>query len=499
MTLLRSLLTLILCAPFTLAAAECPADGGARLQQTRLELSAMARDAMHTNSPRCVKLGAALADSLDRSGAGACAAARKLDDETGAEFCSLRSLLEWRCGRPRAAHASALEALRQDEDQTLAWTVLGRVLEARFHDAAARHAYQEALTRVPGEPGALIGMAHLAQSRGRRREFLERYIEAGEGRGERGERLRSARENLALSCALGDRPVWVVDSANLPGSLPLRPIADRPGDLRAYLINLHLGSKRTIPTLLDSGASGLHLSPKTAQRAGVEFLSEGRLYGGGGSGEHQIERGIVKTVDLGVLVYHDGLAAVASRSLHPRGRYTAIIGMDLLGGLELVFDPGASRLSVAPLEQDPVCEDPLLANPWPDDPSLVPILRVEGQLLVPLRLSHEGWEMETLALFDTGASKSLVDLSLVSSARGFRRSGRKRARGYGGTMALEGEIHSLELSLGEHHSTLRRVPVIDLSKRAALAGIRVGAQLGLDVLSHEVCEIDLRYGMLRIR
>ncbi len=475
-------------------ATPCPGEAELRHLASRHLLAAAAQQAARSEDPVCRRKGLFLADYLDRTGQGACQVAQQLETETEPQLLALRAAFSWRCGHPREAHASACQALARDDGQTLAWLILGQVLDARFRPRSARQAFEEVLKRSPEQVQALWGLAGLAGSRQERREFLRRFLRAGRRQGARAQRLRSARDNLALSVALGDRKLWEIERLDLPSEIELKTLATSPGKLRGLLMAIGTGTQRRIPALLDSGASGLHLARSAARKAKLVRLAGGRLFGGGGRGVHRVERGLLEKLDLGPLVYRQALGVAAESSLHPRGRYQAIVGLDLFGGLLVTIDPSGQRLRLerAPRTSE-ADDDPLLVDPWAIPFDGVPLLRVEGQLLVPLRIETERRREEVLALIDTGAYKTLLAESLVRGWAGFRHeSGGIRA--YGGRLNRAGTLHRAELQLGQMQAKVNKLPVIDLSRRAALAGIRVAAFLGIDFLQQGCLQIDLKNG-----
>lgn len=414
-----------------------------------------------------------------------------------AGLLAFRAALEWRCGRPQMAHELARAALGADREMTLAWRVLGQVLAARLRDAAAKAAFEQALAQDPKEAGSLMGLAQITEDRSARRKLLERYLEAAPERGEEMENIRGARENLDFLIALGDRPLWVLEKSNLPGELALAPISPRLGKITGWIVQLELGREKRVPTLLDTGASGLHVDHRLGEHAGVEPLSAGTLVGGGGPGEHHIERGTLARAVIGPYTFTSALSTVAPEDLQAQGMFRAILGLDVLGGAAIRFLPSRQKIvfDEALAREDPA--DPLEVDPWPSNPEELPVFLVEGQLLVPATFREQDREITTLALVDTGAASSLLDVATANSLGPYRRGGLGTASGYGGAMDLAGIVNVVGLRIGSLKDELRNVAVIDLSTRARLLGTQVGAFVGEDIWSRNGFELDLAAGTLR--
>lgn len=489
-------------APTTAQEAPCPADWVARLGRPVSELQRIAQEAAGSTSTRCARLGELLARYLDREEFDICGTQEKPTvggpDEDGADALALRGALAWRCGNVRAAHGLAIRALRADPEATLAWTLLGRVLDGRFRFEPARRAYEKALQLDAEETGALMGLAKLTPDRQKRKEYLQSCIEAGPSRGELEENLRAAEDNIRLIDVLGERPVWVLEQMELPATLRLRPLVDRPGSIGGWMIPIKLGDAAKIPTLLDTGASGLHVAPKTARKAGLTALSAGTLVGGGESGEHGIRHGLLSKLDMGPITYSQALALVAQESLHPAGSYRAIMGADLLEGLLLRVDPSSKRLEITESSASPPADDPLEADPWRGETEGLSIVRVDGQLLIPVELGEENNSLRVLMLLDTAATQSVLDLSVARRLPAFRTNGNRRIMLYGGAGMLAGNVGTVSLGAGPVRARLRNVPVVDFADRSRLSGIHFAGLLGLDVLGKQPFEIDLARGTVRL-
>jgi tetratricopeptide (TPR) repeat protein len=505
---LLALVTVAFAPPPAAGAPGCAADGTARLGLPHAELRERARDAAGSDDLLCAAKALALADVLDRRGMLACTALRRLRSVEGAEadadLLAFEAVLAWHCGQPRRAHEAALAALRRDAEATLAWSQLGTVLAARFRFDGARAAFERALALDPRETTALSAVASLAEDRAERIVLLERFLAAAPDRGELVEAIRGARESIALTRALGDREIFVFERADLPAKLELDPLVVGPGRIQGWTMKVELGEKKRVRVLLDSGAAGLHVSPRTARKAGLEPLAAGTLVGGGGSGEHDIEQGIIGSLDMGPVRYRDVLAVQAADSLHSRGRYHAIMGFDVLPTTRLTLEPDERTLSID--EQDAVrypgdeeSGDPLAIDPWPPRASdAVPLLRVAGMLLVPVSLESDDAAIEVLALLDTGATQTFLDLATAEALGPFQRGVRAQTRGYGGTIQLEGFVRRVTVDIGGVSDRLADVPVFDLGDRARVTGVHVGGFVGLDWITERSLVLDFGEGTVRL-
>ena len=290
--------------------------------------------------------------------------------------------------------------------------------------------------------------------------------------------------------------MWVLEHMDLPGEIPLSPLSSRPGRLRGWVIRCRIGNLDRVRTLLDSGASGLHLAPKTARKSGLDPLTGGWLFGGGGSGRHEIVRGLVDLLDLGPVSFRAALGVQAPTSLQPQGLYRSIVGFDVFAaaGLRLRLEPRRGRLILEQGDPPPSSDqDPLDADPWPEEGQA--LLRVQGQWLLEVAFSSRGPEHRGLFLLDTGASRTMIAADAAEKLMTFRRGSQRRAAAYGGNLAYLGSMPRLRIEAGPLSVTLENVPVIDLAARSRMTGIRVSGYLGLDALARQDFELDLSRGI----
>ena len=186
-------------------------------------------------------------------------------------------------------------------------------------------------------------------------------------------------------------------------------------------------------------------------------------------------------------------------SLHPRGAYRAILGADLFSGTTLTFDFGRRRLGIDESASPSAdARDPREIDPWLQRAGTLPLVRVAGMLLVPVTIETGSTRLERLMLFDTGASRTLLDAGTATLFPEMRRGAPGRARGYGGAISVVGRLPALHITAGRSGGQVRDVPVLDLSARARLTGIHVGGFLGNDWLARRRATVDLGRGEIRI-
>jgi predicted aspartyl protease len=335
---------------------------------------------------------------------------------------------------------------------------------------------------------------------------LSRYLTLAEGEPE--EFRQSARETIGFYRALGDTPLWVVETLPERVEMRLRSVIARPGKVGGYLVNLRLNGKRSIRCLLDTGAVGLHLSPSVARKLGLIPVSAGTVFGGGGDQAHETYRALVEELLLGELRFRNAVAQVAERELDPTGRYAGILGVERLAGYRIEIDlKRRTLLLVRWPREDPVPEDqvegdidPAVAPPTRvPDPGDSLLFDVDGQLLLEAVVHRGQVQRPVLFLLDTGAARTYLDQTTAAELGPIRGPNRGRTvRSYGGQAASGGTLADLRVDAGPLDAANLTLPLLDLAWRSRLGGVGVDGYLGLDLLKGRKLVLDLRRGTIRL-
>jgi hypothetical protein len=90
------------------------------------------------------------------------------------------------------------------------------------------------------------------------------------------EQARKLRVHIQSDRALGERRVRRLISPYAPAKIKLMWLYDGPNTRRGAGLRVHLNQKHTVTLLLDTGASGIALSPKDAEKADLEMLERGK-------------------------------------------------------------------------------------------------------------------------------------------------------------------------------------------------------------------------------
>jgi tetratricopeptide (TPR) repeat protein len=414
-----------------------------------------------------------------------------------------RGELALRLGELAGARELYQGALDVDPGEARAWLGLGRIRLASFRPAEGIAALREAFRLAPEDPEIVRLHAGALARREDALAELRRYLSLAEGEPE--EFRRGVAEAVRFYEALGETPLWRTLESPERAEMKLRRVVASRGGLGGLVLPVRFDEGKAVRCLLDSGASGLHLSPSAARKAALEPLAKGTVFGGGGDRDHASYRALAR-LRVGELLVDNAVAQVAERELDPSARYACILGLDPFSDYRITLDLKKARLLLERLPE----EAPEAAREGEERKAVsrIPprtaregeslLYDVEGQLLVPASLHRGGATREALLLLDTGADRSVLDgkaASELGPVPGWAEG--RSVRTYGGSAAALGTLSGLRIEAGTVEASNRAVTVLDLGWRSRLGGVAVDGYLGLDLLRGRRLVLDLRRGTVR--
>jgi hypothetical protein len=353
----------------------------------------------------------------------------------------------------------------------VALTLMGLVSVADGKSEEAVGWMDRAVGIAPQDRRVLFRAAEAAGTRAEAADRLERYI--GMSEGDDADRIEGARGRLRMLRALGDRPVWVVESRPDHVELPLQLLPLAGGGLLGAVVKARVGEKgKPVRLLLDSGSSGLFLVERMARKRGFEELSVETAFGGGGDKRHVSPRGLFDRFAVGELVFGDALASTTRVEFDGTGRYLGVLGLSIFDGYRVTIDLSRGKLLL-----DLTDERIEGASYW----------TVAGQMLV--RTGSRDGET-SMFLFDTGATTSVLDVDYAERAPGAELHEGASLRGYGGAIGHALVVRGTRLTFQGFDTGDGSLRATDLSLRSHLGGVQLGGFLGLDLLGGRRLVVD---------
>jgi hypothetical protein len=369
---------------------------------------------------------------------------------------------------------------RYDPPPVRALVRLGLLRLSEGRDRTGAELLQQALAIAPDDPYVLFWAAGAAGSREQVIAALKRYIDrVGEAEPDR---VEGARGTIRFLTALGDRETWIQDARPASATLALRKVPGPAGQVRGYTLKATVGERqKPVRILLDTGSPGFYLDDRIARKHGMKAVAEETVFGGGGSGRHRSERGILSRLETGPISFRDVTAFASDTRLDLGASFRGLIGLGPFRGYIITLDLAEGEMLFSP---PPPSGEPWSGEGWSRGARY---WTVSGQMLVE---AGDAGGARGLFILDTGAGRSLVSENFVERVDGVvvRREG--AVRGFGGVRAESQLVQGVDLRFQGLAGKARSLGVADLNLRSRLSGVEICGFIGLEMLAGQVIRID---------
>jgi len=302
--------------------------------------------------------------------------------------------------------------------------------------------------------------------------------------------------HLSLDQATAGRELRRLATPYQAAQVKLFRIMDGPGKWRGVGLRVQFNQKQTVRLLLDTGASGISLAPKVAEKAGLQVLGgEGRDAKGIGDDKAGIAfEYLAAEVRIGDVAFADYPVAVfrGAQSPDTDGLIGAdvfrrfIVGIDL-PGLELSLEQRPGEAAESP--DEPV--DSSDAMP----PGFVRVYRFGNHLALPTSVNGD---RAMIFLVDTGSSANLIDAATARQSSFLYNDGRTVVKGVQGGVSDVSRARRISLVFAGFRQDNPDVIAINLEKMSNDFGVGFSGILGMPVLGQMKLTIDYREGRIRM-
>jgi tetratricopeptide (TPR) repeat protein len=289
--------------------------------------------------------------------------------------------------------------------------------------------------------------------------------------------------------------------------------------------------------LLDTGASGIVINRKAAEKAGLKRISSVQFHGIGDSGQRDAYVAQADQLRIGDLEFKDCIVTVSERSMGLDE--DGLIGADVFSSYVVDIDlPGdAFRLSPLPKRPEEAIEAPATlaseagsdsedqpveagqtekaaektaaekdatappASRIPKDRYVAPdmanwarIYRIGHDLLMP---THVNDSKAMLFILDTGASLNMISTRAASTVSKVRSEDNLRIKGLSGDVNKVYTTDMAALQFANIRQPNQYMATIDMSRISKNLGIEVSGFIGFPVFRLVEMKIDYRDGLVR--
>jgi tetratricopeptide (TPR) repeat protein len=441
-----------------------------------------------------------------------------------ARYGLVRSLL--RAHRTKEAYLAADKGLREAPKTAQAQTASGMVAYRRGDLAKAEEYFRAALNVSPQYPGALQGMASiygaLSKFKTARDLLLAAYRQSPDDpelilayantlKGEdhiaaleralaildaASERAPELRVHIAADRVLGDRKLRQLISPYRSSEIKLFKILDGPTRFRGFGIRVQLNQRESVRLLLDTGASGVSVSPKAAGKAGLQKIGDaGSTAKGIGDEKAQVSyEYLASELRAGDVIFKDYPVAVFRSAQSPD--FDGLIGANVFRRFIVGIDFPGLELTLEPRQDGEVS-----ASDEPEDakrpaPGFYRLLRFGDHLAMPTFINEA--KEARLFLVDSGASTNLIDTATARETTGVYKDPSTIMRGVQGKVSQTSRANRVSLAFAGLRQENPDLIAIDLEKLSDSVGAAFGGIIGTPILGQLRLTIDYREGTARI-
>jgi tetratricopeptide (TPR) repeat protein len=259
--------------------------------------------------------------------------------------------------------------------------------------------------------------------------------------------------------------------------------------------------------LLDTGAGGVMISRRIAEKAGVEKLSDIHLSGIGDKQDVPGYLGYAKSLVIGNFEFRDCYVEVIDKNFNENS--DGLLGANVFAHFMVELDFPNQKLRISPLPVDPAvgAEKASLDSNGdtvtePHDRYISPDMKdfflayLDGhQLMIPTKLNDQA---PFLFIMDTGSQTTLISLDAarkvgqVSESNG-------QLRGIGGVVKKTYVTSFVHLQFASFRQRVDSMYCLDLTHMSNQYGIEVSGFLGFGLLSMLDMKIDYRDAMISLK
>jgi tetratricopeptide (TPR) repeat protein len=371
-------------------------------------------------------------------------------------------------------------ALKIDGQCARAWLGQGKMDAVLAHEQRAREAVQRAHDLDPDDGDALYEWAvrqpypaNVAALQKHLSEFRsDSDIEAHE------------RDYAELLKALAGRKVWVLNPDVARSELKLESLTFGPNlTTRGVGLRVRFNDRATATLLLDTGASGVIITRKFAEKIGAQKLSDLGISGVGKSGTTHGYQAWVDKVATGDLEFHDCYVHVVPSAI---AESDGIIGADVFAQFLVTLDFAGHKVRLEPLPEarDAGAATSSVAGSWTQ------AYGFGHFLLIPADVNGK---VSGLFALDSGANVNSVSPELGQRIPEMR-SRNTPVIGAGGSVT-SAQSADINLRLAGVRRDVHMITV-DLGSVSKNLGTEVSGQIGFNTLDRMKITINYRDGLV---
>jgi predicted aspartyl protease len=366
-----------------------------------------------------------------------------------------------------------------------------RVASALSLNQTAFLLYRLASRLAPHDEAIVGAFTRNAATDQEQADALERYLASLDRDGRRRYQWLVAR--MELRKFLAGRRTWQLASPYQPSKVRLKTLMDSPRSPIRFGVDVRVNGAKSVPLLLDTGASGVVINRVLAEQAGVKRIADLNLSGIGDKADPTGYLGFAESVRVGDVEFRNCIVHVSDKKAV--GEAAGLIGPAIFERFLVTLDFFRRELSLG-LLPGPVWdgETPVNRYQGKELDGFTRVVRINSDLLVNTRI--EGGP-ERFFLVDTGATLTMISNAAARQVTKVRQDSDMRIKGISGEVKNVFSANKVFLVFAGFRQENRDVSSIDLSGISRGAGTEISGIMGMPLLSLFRLMIDYRDGAVK--
>jgi predicted aspartyl protease len=264
-----------------------------------------------------------------------------------------------------------------------------------------------------------------------------------------------------------------------------------------YGLQVKFNDRASADLLLDTGAGGITIGRKLAERAGAVKIADTWIGGVGDKGGVESYEAWIDKINIGGLEFHNCVVTVSSKNdiIDDAG----LIGADVFEQFLITLDFHNQRMLLAPLPKNPSAsaeedkwQDRYIA---PEMQGFTKFYRFYHDMVVPVVVNDKA---AGNFILDTGAQLNIMSKKLAAQVTKATADDEYRIRGVSGNVnqVLTGQKAILQFAKMRIES--HDLPVLSLDNTSAAEGTEIAGLIGIKVLVQMKMTIDYRDGLVNL-
>lgn len=260
--------------------------------------------------------------------------------------------------------------------------------------------------------------------------------------------------------------------------------------------------------LLDTGAGGITITKRIAEKAGIQKMFDTSIGGIGDLGNQPGYVGYVDRVKIGELEFHDCYVEVMEKNL--AGSEDGLLGADVFSDFLVDLDFPNQKLRLSELPGDPQqgekpagLDSPVAATRQhhdryvaPEMKGFSPVYRQGHELLLPTKVNDKA---KVFFLIDTGSVESMISLEAARQNVKVGETDAFRVKGLNGEVKKVFRAQDVMLQFAGFKQRMNTMLCLDMTKISNDTGTEVSGVYGFAVLHMLEMKIDYRDGLVDLK